>query len=287
MNIFDRLFSKNKFPNEFNDGTVKIIDNKLICEGNHGINSCEVNIEDLQYAYIIVNVNKQSFLFLFDFHQNWTPTSFKGFRDIYEELSNRFKFNDSIFFKNVNKKVELKKEVWRKEYEPSFSILKEKHNDYDKGFEIQSPQKQFISWATTYEELEKNTDVIFETSPFGQKISKFKYPIRIGNLILTDFSSYFDNGRTDVPVLHFYTQCYDRFGTDSSYNDLKSTLKRDIGLDEKKHSYERIDQKNVNFDLNGMNLAICYTYDSDWQFNCGYTSLSIENMRVYPNLLID
>jgi hypothetical protein len=287
MSIFDRLFNKKKFPDECNDGTVKIIGNKLICEGNHGIHCFEVNIEDLQYAYVIINVNQQAYLFLFDFHQNSIPASFKGFRNVYEELSNRFKFNDAVFFKNVNKKVEVKKEIWRREYEQTFSILNDNHNDYDKGFEIQSPQKRFISWDTTCEELEKNNDVIFEKSPYGHKISKFNYPVRIGNIILKDFSSYFDSGRTDVPVLQFYTQCFDRFGTDGSYNDLKRVLENDIGLDENKNDYERTDQKNINFDLNGMNLSISYTYDSDWQFNCGYTSLFIENKRNYPELLID
>ena len=109
MSIFNRLFKKNNFPDECNDGTVKIVGNKIICEGNHGIQSCEVNIDDIQYAYVIVNVNKQSFLFLFDYHQNSIPTIYKGFKNVYEDLSQRFKFDDSTFFDNVNRKVELKK----------------------------------------------------------------------------------------------------------------------------------------------------------------------------------
>jgi hypothetical protein len=287
MKIFEKLFNNNKFPKECNDGTIKIVVNKIICEGNHGINSCEVNIGDIQYAYVIVNVNRQSFLFLFDSHQNSIPTIYNGFKNVYKELSKRLKFNDAVFFDNVNKKVELKKEISRRQYEPTYEILNENIDDYDKGFEILSPQRQFISWDTTYEELKRNEDVIFEESPYGQKISKFKYPIRIGNLKLKDFGSYIDNGRTDVPVLHFYTQCFDRFGTDRSYDDLKRTLIKDIGLDEKRHSHERTDHKNIYFDLNGMSLSISYTYDSDWWFNCGYTSLSIENKREYNSYLVD
>lgn len=287
MSIFDKLFRKNNFPNECNDGTVKIVGNKIICEGNNGIQSCEVNIDDIQYAYVIVNVNKHPFLFLFDYHQNSIPTIYKGFKKVYEELSQRFKFDDSTFFDNVNRKVELKKEIWRRQYEPTYELLNGNFNDYEKGFEIQSPGKQFISWDTTYKELEKNENIIFEKSPYGQKIAKIKFPIRIGNIIIKDFNSYFDNSRTDSPILHFYSQCYDKKGTDKSYNDLKSVLLNDIKIDEKKISYERSDQKNCNFDFNGMNLSICYTYDSDWQFNCGYTSFTIENKRNYPDLLLD
>lgn len=287
MSIFNRLFRKNNFPDECNDGTVKIVGNKIICEGNHGIQSCEVNIDDIQYAYVIVNVNKQSFLFLFDYHQNSIPTIYKGFKNVYEDLSQRFKFDDSTFFDNVNRKVELKKEIWRRQYEPTYVLLNGNFNDYEKGFEIQSPNKQFISWETTYKELENNENIILEKSPYGQKIAKIKFPIRIGNIIIKDFKSYFDNSRTDSPILHFYSQCYDKKGTDKSYNDLKSVLLKDIKIDDKKLSYERSDQKNCNFDFNGMNLSICYTYDSDWQFNCGYTSFTIENKRNYPDLLLD
>jgi len=287
MNLFDRLFSSNKFPNECNDGIIKIEGNKIICEGNHGIHSCEVNIVDIQYAYVIVNVNNQSFLFLFDYHQNSIPTNYKGFKKVYEELSKKFKFNDAFFFDNVNRKIELKKEIWRRHYEPTYEILSGNFNDYENGFEIQSTEKQFISWDTTYEELEQNENIVFEKSPYGQKISKFKHPIRIGNIILKDFSSYFDNSRTDSPILHFYTQCFDKKGTDKSYDDLKRVLNIDIKVDENRISYERSDQKNMNYNFNGMNLSICYTYDSDWQFNGGYTSLTIENKRNYPDLLID
>lgn len=89
MSIFDKLFKNQIFPEECNDGTVKIDGNKIICEGNYGIQSCEVNIDDIQYAYVIVNANKQSFLFLFDHHQNSIPTIFKGFKNVYEELSKK------------------------------------------------------------------------------------------------------------------------------------------------------------------------------------------------------
>jgi len=288
MSFFNRFFKNNKFPQENNDGTIQIIDNKLICKGNHGINSCEVNLDNLQYAYIIINRNKVPYLFLFDFHQNSIPTNFKGFKNAYEQLSKRFNFNDAVFLENVNKKMELKKEIWRKQYESTYAIIEgREYKDYENGFEIHSPQKQFISWETTYEELEKNENTIFKESPYKQKILKFIYPIRIGNILLFDFSIYFDNKRTDVPVLHFYTHCFDKLGTDKSYNDLKNILKNDIKLSDHSGGYERNDQKNIGFNLNGMKLSICYTYDGDWHYNGGYTSLSIENHRDYPNFLID
>lgn len=290
MNIFKNIFNNKKenlrvFPKECNDGNVRIENNQIICEGAHDINSCVVNLADLQYAYVTIRQDKLAYLFLFDYHQNSIPITYKGFKTVYTELSNRFNFNDDLFFENINKKEVTKREIWRKKYEPTFEILKSNYTDYNQGFEIQAKVKEFISWDTTYDKLEKSENIIFETSPYGQKVLKFKYPTRIGNIILNDFSSYFDNGRTDVAVLNYYTQCYNHLGTDKSYNDLKDILKKDISINEKTHNYEREDQKHINFDLGGINLSICYTYDSDWLFNGGYTSLSIENKRHYDELL--
>jgi hypothetical protein len=292
MNLFNKLFKNqlgndNVFPKEGDDGIVTIENDKIICVGNHGVYSCEVNLNDLQYAYIVIGQNNLVSLFLFDYHQNYIPVNYKGFKKVYETLSSRFKFDDVAFFENINKKEKFKKVIWRKQQSPTYQILTTSYNDYAVGFEIQSPRKQFINWNTTYNELEKSEHVFFQKSSYNQNILKFKYPIRISNILLNDFGYYFDNKRKDVAVLNLYTHCFDNQGTDRSYDDLKETLKRDLNFDDKNYGYERDDQKNIHFDFKGINLSICYTYDSDWQFNGGYTSLSIENRREYPELLMD
>ncbi|PQJ72515.1 hypothetical protein [Polaribacter butkevichii] len=290
MSIFKNLFNTKKkhskiFPKESNEGNVKIKNNQIICTDTSGIDSCTVHLKDLQYAYITIRNNKVAYLFLFDHHQNFIPVTYTGFSKMYQELSTKFHFNDPIFFENIAKTTVLKKEIWRKNHQPTFKILTSNYNDYHLGFEIQSTPKQFISWDTTYDELEKNKNTLFEKSPYGQKILKFNAPVRIGNILLKDFSAYFDNARTDVPVLHFYTHCFNSTATDESYIQLKKILNTDLASSKMNNGYERADQKNINFNLTGMHLSICYTYDSDWLFNGGYTSLSIENKREYPALL--
>lgn len=291
MKIFERLFpfrkKINKFPNESNVGKVKVIGSKIICTENHKINNFEINIDDLQFAYLIIDRNNQSYLLLFDHHYNSIPTNFIGFKNVYEELSDRFKFNNKLFFENVNKKIEFKIEIWRKLNETTYEILHSQHSDYEKGFEIQSPEKNFVSWDTTYDELEKNKNVFFVTSPYDQRIAKFKFPIRLGNILLYDFNVYFNNNRYDVPILKFYAECFDNLSSDKSYFDLKKVLISGIDIDQKSESYERSDQNNMNFVFDKMNLSIVYWYDTDWGFNCGYTSLTIENNREYPQLLND
>lgn len=270
-----------------NEREVKIDGNKIIYEANFGINDTEIYIENLQYAYVLVNAKKQSSLFLFDHHQHTIPTNYSGFQEVYKALSDRFSFNDALFFESITNGEVVKKEIWRRTYEPTYSLLNGDFNDYDKGFEIQSPQPQFIPWETTYKALEKNEAVYFATSPYGQKLLKYKYPIRIGNLLFNDLASYFDDVRKDAPVLEFHTDCFDKNGTDKSYNELKQVLVRDLGIDKNKAGYERADQNNIYFNLSGISLSLCYTYDSTWQYNGGYTLVSIKNLREYPAFLID
>src|SRR5699024_4233673 len=87
-------------------------------------------------------------------------------------------------------------------------------------------------------------------------------------------------------VLHFHTKCYDAGNTDQSYRELKNHFIDDIGL-QPGHGWDRDDQKNTPFDLLGMNLSLSYTYDSEYGFEAGYTSFTIENNRDYPAVLID
>ncbi len=275
------------FPEESGDGSLRIIGNKISCEGNYGIYSSEVCIDNLQYAYVTVNSSNQVFLFLFDHHQHYIPVHYTGFKNVYEVLSAKFSFNDAVFFESIYKKEVLKKEIWRRIYEPTYSILNGDFNDYDQGFEIQSPEREFISWKTTYETVENNTSVVFEKSPYGQQLLTFKYPVRFGNIQLMNFYSYFDRVRKDAPVSEFFEQCFNAAATDTSYTDLKHVLVRDLGLDPNRTGYERADQKNIYFNANGISISICYTYNSDWHFDCGYTSFAIKNLRDYPALLID
>ncbi|WP_378173039.1 hypothetical protein [Aquimarina sp. SS2-1] len=292
MKILKKIFSasvspKYIFPKETSDGKIEMLDNRIICTGDYGIHSCEVNINNLQYAYIVINRNKESLLFLFDFHQNYLPTNYSGFKQIYNSLSDKLGFDDQTFFNNVYKKEETKKEIWRKLHPSNFKILQEQYADYGLGFEILSPEKDFIYWDTTYDELRRNPNVSIEESPYRQKILKFTYPVRIGNLVLKDFGYYVDTSRTDVPVLHFYTHCIDSSNSDKSYYKIKKRFIKDFKPDHQIPGYERDDQNSISFKVNDILFSLVYTYDSDWQFNGGYTSFSVRNQREYTDLLID
>ncbi|WP_299780882.1 hypothetical protein [uncultured Formosa sp.] len=294
MSIINTFFGNNQahnnlFPKPTANGEVSIENNILICQdySERSIYNSLVNLDDLQYAYINLKGDGDNYLFLFDHHQNDIPVTFKGFKEVYTQLSQRFHFNNDVFFHNVHKSERYKKRIWIRKYPKNYTVLTENYTDYNAGYEIQSEPKVFLSWETTYADIQQNPHVYFETSPYNQKLLKFKYPVRIGNIILNTLHAYFDNPRTDVPVLHFYSHCYSALGTDDSYYDLKRVLLQDVFKDQTFNGYERDDQKNLIFNLNNISLSICYTYDSKWQFDAGNTSITIKNNREYPKLLMD
>ncbi|MBP1840979.1 hypothetical protein [Formosa algae] len=294
MNFLDRFLGElnntdDRFPKPTTAGDVSIENNTLICTDykDRGMRSCVVNLDDLQYVYIKVANDKEKYLFLFDHHQNDIPLNYKGFKEVYTQLSDRFNFDDTVFFEHSLNSKPFKTQIWRRKHPKTYTILDFIYKDYNLGFEIQSNPKVFVSWDTTYNALTDLEHVFFETSPYNQKLLKFKYPVRIGNVILNTFQAYFDNPRTDVPVLHYYCDCYNDSGNDGSYFDLKHVLSHDVINDDVFKGYERADQKNLFFDLNKIRLSICYTYDYKWHYDSGNTSITIKNHREYPELLYD
>src|SRR5690606_32607317 len=73
--------------------------------------------------------------------------------------------------------------------------------------------------------------------------------------------------------------------TDASYNELRKLWMNEIPTDVDEAGYERKDQKYLSFDLGGISLSICYTYDED-QYDDGCTSLSISNYRDYTAIIL-
>ena len=169
--------------------------------------------------------------------------------------------------------------------QPNFKILNSEHSDYTKGFEVQSDRKEFISWNTTYAELEQSKCVQIEELEYGEKILYFKTPIRVGNILLEDFSTTLYKGRTDVAVLHYTSDCLDHSGTDAGFHQLKNILSRNLG--KPTDGWEREDQNYRSFSADGIHFSICYTYSDDSASESCHTTLSIENTRNYPDLLID
>lgn len=268
-------------------GSITINGNKIICidnENNH--NNSEIDVDKIEYIYVSNSVYRTVSLLIFDGHQHYLSIDFDGFDTVYNFLSEKLDFKDSNFIKTIDKKMQTQKEVYRKNRNANFQILTNQiHEDYHLGFEILSPKPEFISWDLTFESLEKNENLKIEISDYDQKMFVFNYPVRIGNIILEKLMFFDTNFRKDIPVLRFNSDCYSDNSSDESILNLRKILSKN--LKECKPCWERSDSKNYNFNANGINFGMYYWYDSDYGYNSGYTSFTIENYRDFPNLLID
>ena len=276
-----------QFPTVSFEGKVEIVGNEIVCSGDRPIYDCHINIDHLEYACILIEEGGKPFLLLFDGTQNYVPAHYAGFQEVYEKLSAQLGFNDELFFNTLHYLIKTKKEIWRKLHPANYQFKSHQSPDYGAGFEILSPEPTFVDWDTTYEALADIPAVYIEETKYGQKIFKFTYPVRIGNIVMEHFSAYHDNRRQDVAVLHYYGHCIDAASSDKSYFEFKERLMDDIEPQNHFFGYERDDQNSMSFKTKGMLLSLVYTYNSDWQSMGSYTTLSIKNQREYPELLID
>jgi hypothetical protein len=292
MGLLNKLFgikdkSKNPIASKKQLGSIKINGNKIICINNENdYNNFEIIIDKIEYIYVSNSVYHSVSLFIYDGHQHYLSIDFDGFDTVYNYLSEKLNFKEAYFIKTIDKKMLTQKEVYRKKRNANFQILtNQNHEDYHLGFEILSPKPEFICWDLSFEALEKNENLKIVVSDYDQKMFVFKFPVRIGNIILEKLMFFDTSFRKDIPVLRFNSDCYSDNSSDESILNLRQILS--TNLKECEPFWERNDSKNYNFNASGINFSMYYWYDSDYAYNSGFTSFTIENHRDFPNLLIN
>lgn len=243
----------------------------------------QVDLNNLQYAYVLV-LGENPYLFLFDHRQHFISAQLNNFEVVYASISKRFGFDDAIFFQHIGRQQEAKERIWLNKKAANYSFLPDHYTDFMEGFEVQSPLKLFISWDTTYEELLTKQVGELTINDFETSVFKFDYPVRMGRLLINELFIYWDNNRKDVPIQHYTVDLYDSTNTDRSYTEIRDEWLVDSPMNLDENGYEREDQKYLTFTFGEISLSICYTYDVEWAFDSGSTSLSIENRREYTDL---
>ncbi|QIM63196.1 hypothetical protein A1D29_07840 [Pasteurellaceae bacterium Orientalotternb1] len=235
----------------------------------------EFDLRKLNYVYLVKDPdirNNNLTLYLNDFFK--IGLNYKGFTRIYQELSKQFGFNDQLFFNHLCKKKPFSVEIWRKKQTRNYQILDDVYVDYTEGFEILSPQKQFIPWGTTYTEL-------FKIKSLKKKDFihyEFEYPIRVGRLLL-------DNVYVtpavikDTPVLKLYVNCYHQSATDLSYTEIKNTLTHN----NMSSLFEKENEKSLNTQITfgSLEIGLHYSKHTRYYFDQGYTKLEISDKNEY------
>ncbi|MCT3662454.1 hypothetical protein HZR00_08010 [Elizabethkingia anophelis] len=251
---------------------------------DHG-NIENANLNALKYAYVQI-LGEVPFLFVFADHQQYISTELRGFEEVYHELSNRFHFDNETFFAVCKaRKEDEKVKIWAKKMPRNYQILDEYPDDVDFGYEVYAQSRQMMSWDTTYEQLEASGCVEAYFTDFGARYLRFRYPVRIEGILIDQLEVYADNVSTNRPVQEFFVNLYDETNTDKSYQQLRG-LWIDDDIDINQYGYEREDQCYLQFVLaNGINASICYTYDKEYAYDDGSTSLHFYNKREYRYFL--
>ncbi|MFK8298754.1 hypothetical protein ACI76O_10035 [Capnocytophaga cynodegmi] len=159
-------------------------------------------------------------------------------------------------------------------------LLSENHTDYHLGFEVQSPEKQFISWDATYEEVialscvERDFDLSNETYEYYH----FKYPVRVGNLLFSNFEIRVDNPqRRDIAVQSYYA--YGKKGVpEFDFWQVHHQLEKHLSLNEHYEAYENL---YSFFQKDEMTFLSVYYGEPQHQ----YVFFNIINARKYPELI--
>lgn len=282
--MFNLFNKKSKFPKETEKGQVYVKDNQLFYI-NHGYEE-SVNLAHLKYAYVEI-LGVDPYLFLHDNKQHYIPVLQKGFSTAYPQLSERFGFDDALFFKTIAKKKEQKHCIYRLKVPANYKILPTRNTDYKTGFEVQTTPPTFVSWDTTYDEiLQLNIGHLYN-SEYDIQYFKIDYPVRVGALLMNKFEFCYDESeRLNIAVQVYFSTLYADSNSDESYNELRKLWMEEVPTEVDEAGYERTDQKYLNFDLNAISLSIYYSYDLESQYDSGATELSITNYRDYTEQIL-
>lgn len=288
MSIFNNLFGKKtpvirQFPAEENKGSVRIENDHIIIEEKNPEYNTIIDVAELKYAFIVIDQHQRPFLYLNNTDLRHLPLSYTGFKVVYELLAEKLGFNDDLFFEGLQKKGPYKAEIWRKRNIKNYKILVESvHQDYTEGFEIQSPEKEFISWDITLDELKESKNFHTNSDENQVRTGDFKYPVRLGNILFDNLGIYFHNRDTNATISGINFPCYNEVSNDGSYKELKSQFIKDLDKgrndDDTQSTYYRNTVQHICFTLS-------YYYTSEYNYDGGYTNLSIDNYRDYPILL--
>ncbi|WP_158963448.1 hypothetical protein [Myroides fluvii] len=245
----------------------------------------EIALDKLKYTYVQI-LGEVPFLFLFADHQHYISTELNGFESMYEALSKQFHLDDATFFAVCQTNIEgHKAKIWTKAIQQNYQILDPYLDDGDFGYEVYTEPKQKVSWDITYEQLEASGLVEAYYTDYSSKYLRFKYAVRVEGILIHQLEIYADQVRANLPVEEYFVDLYDETNTDQSYKQLRE-LWIDDSIDIDQYGYEREDQCHVQLMLaEGISASICYTYDTEYGYDDGSTSLHFYNKREYDSFL--
>lgn len=244
-----------------------------------------VFLNQLSYAYATV-LGETAYLYLKGDKTDYISIEQTGFAEAYRVLSDRFGFDDNLFYEIVNQSENKKARIWIKQVPKNYATLEAEHNDFTQGFEVLSKTPQFISWDTTYEEMLTLGLAKAGDTEFTSDYHTFLYPVRIGNLIINDFGFNAGNDRQNIAVLSYSVDLNNGLNTDGSFEELKAFFMNLIPTNLDEAGYEREDQKHLSFERDLISFNILYDYNDDSSYDSGSTYFYLNNQRDYTSTVL-
>lgn len=273
------------------EGEVRLDGDTVIYAARKGYRETVIDLAQLQYVYVYTTENCHT-LVLNDYHQHLIPCSAAGFDLLFQHLSQRFTLNEKKFFDALAGNQAVKAELWRAKGPDNCRISDlsddavQLSNELSEGFWVCAETRQWVSWDMTSEALAALPFVHQTTNEYGLTEIRFHYPVQLGNLLLDDWRYCLPaHLRPDVPLDSFYTNLRIRGNGDQNYFLVKKALLEILG--KSTEGYEREDQSNCQWIFHGLKFSLVYWYDGKYSYESGYTYLSVQNERSYPNYLID
>lgn len=209
------------------DNAVFILDNQLISKNKISYYNCNQNIDDIQVLYFTC-INNKPLLFIAGKHNSHIPTSSVNFLPTFLHLAEKLGFNPvllTIFEETFS--CDRNMFVWARKNPSNCKVLEQgKYADTIlQGYELQNQAKTFVSWETPYEDVIALDEVLVTQPSNEDDLIKytFKVPVRIGNLVLNDFSFY-DCHRKNIPVSNYFSYCEYKQAINKPYAFLKNAL---------------------------------------------------------------
>ncbi|MDM1065018.1 hypothetical protein HXZ88_05215 [Myroides odoratimimus] len=209
------------------DNAVFILDNHLISKNKIPYYNCNQNIDDIDVLYFTC-INNKPLLFIAGKHNSHIPTSSVNFLPTFLHLAEKLGFNPvllTIFEETFS--CDRNMFVWARKNPSNCKVLEQGTyaDTILEGYELQNQTKTFVSWETPYEDVIALDEVLVTQPSNEDDLIKytFKVPVRIGNLVLNDFSFY-DCHRKNIPVSNYFSYCEYKQAINKPYAFLKNAL---------------------------------------------------------------
>jgi hypothetical protein len=267
-------------------GTIELSENAIVYNTATIGNSFELPMANLKAVFKYHHQeDSKGYIFVNDaYARRHVPIATTGLTAFLEELATVLSIPKEKFEFTVTREAATR--IYLKPSLKNYQVLPTAYaQDQNEGYEIIGGKSVFCKWNTTIDELKKQG--LLEVTPIGssgQKIT-ISYPVRIGNLLIDGLEIASSNQRKDYPIRSFYANIINVENTENSLFEAYACLKLGEGKRSKQSEQISKDRIQIQLSIADIHYRFSYLFSGTHQLDLGYSTLLIENERVYYDRL--